>query len=109
MSRQANLDALRNDALVAWLQPGADDAGLQRFIAGLEPALRPEVEQAARAAREALMDFLSAPFSGDEDEWLFAAAVRDHLLARFHWLSEAGVNALVDHTDSASAWAIDRP
>ena len=109
MGKQADLDALRNDALVAWLQPGADDAGLRRFIAGLEPARRAEVEYAPRAAREALMDFLSAPFSGDEDEWLFTAAIRHHLVGRFQWLSEAGVNALLAHIDSASAWAIDRP
>ena len=104
MINQPDLDALRNDALVAWLQPGADDARLRRFIAEVEPELRAEVEKAARAARENLMEFLSVPFSGDQDEWLFAAAIRAHLVGRFPWLSEAGVSALIHHTDSASAW-----
>ena len=104
MSYQANLDALRNNALVAWLQPSADDARLRRFIAGLESELRDEVEPAVRAARKHMMEFLSAPFSGDEDESLFAAAIRAHLQGHLPWLSEAGVNALIQHTDDASAW-----
>jgi hypothetical protein len=104
MINQANLDALRNDALVAWLHPGADRARFLRFIAALEPELRADVEQGARAAREGLVEFLSKPFPGDQDESLFAAAIRAHLVIQFPWLSEAGLEALIHHTDSASAW-----
>lgn len=104
MSRQPDLAALLNEALMAWLQPRADEARLRRFIAGLEPGPRDEVEQGARAARKALTAFLSAPFAGDQDEWLFAAALRAHLGGRFPWLSEMGMNALIEHADDASAW-----
>jgi hypothetical protein len=104
MTDQANLEALSNDALVEWLHPRVDRARFQRFIAALEPELRTDVEQAARAAREGLMEFLSKPFPGDQDECLFAAAIRAHLVDQFPWLSEAGVRVLIHHTDSASAW-----
>ena len=99
MSDQATLDPLRNDAVVAWLQPAADDHRLERFLAGLEAQHRDEVEQSARSVRIALRELLSTRFPGDEDECLFATAVRSHLVTRFPWLSERALQALIDHAD----------
>ena len=89
----------RNNAILAWLQPAADDRRLRSYLAELEPDHRPEVERAARSVRDALKEFLAAGFPGDEDEALFVTAVRAHLLGRFPWLSEAAMEALIDHTD----------
>lgn len=99
MSDQPTLDPLRNDAILAWLQPAADDQRLHRYLAGLEPEHRAEVEHSARSVRNALREFLSAPFPGDEDECLFVTAVHAHLVGRFPWLSDRAVEALIDHAD----------
>lgn len=93
------LHHLRNDAILAWLQPAADAQRLQKYLAGLGPDQRVEVECSARSVRDALKDYLAAGFSGDEDESLFVTAVRAHLLGLFPWLSEAAMEALIDHTD----------
>jgi len=42
---------------------------------------------------------LAVGFPGDEDESLFITAVKVHLAGRFPWLSDAAVEALIDHTD----------
>lgn len=99
MRSRPTLASLRNEALLAWLQPAADDHRLHEYLAGLEPEHRAEVERSARSVRNALRDFLAAGFSGDQDESLFVTAVRVHLTGRFPWLSEAAVEALIDHTD----------
>lgn len=99
MRDRLSLDSLRNEALLAWLQPAADDRRLHEYVAGLEPEHRAEVECSARSVRNALKDFLAAGFPSDEDESLFVTAVRVHLVGRFPWLSEAAVEALIEHTD----------
>ncbi|MBA4803155.1 MAG: hypothetical protein H2038_00720 [Brevundimonas sp.] len=99
MSDQAALHALRNQALAAWLRPSADEARLQAFLAELEPGQREDVETSVRDARTTLRAFVSRPFRGDQDEHLFATAVRAHLSDRFPWLSGTGLRALLDHTD----------
>ncbi|MFN3352514.1 MAG: hypothetical protein ACK4Z5_02805 [Brevundimonas sp.] len=99
MHDPTSLDQLRNEAVLAWLQPAADDHRLRAFLAGLEAGERDEVAQSARTVRQVLKAFLSAGFPGDQDEALFVTAVRAHLVARFPWLSEDALQALIDHTD----------
>ena len=99
MRDRSTLDSLRNEALLAWLRPAADDHRLHDYLAGLEPEQRGEVERSARSVRNALRDLLAAGFSGDQDESLFVTAVRVHLIGLFPWLSETALEALTDHTD----------
>ena len=99
MRDRLTLDLLRNEALLAWLQPAADDRALHECLAGLEPEFRAEVEHSVQSVRNALGDLLAVGFPGDEDESRFITAVSVHLAGRFPWLSDAAVEALIDHTD----------
>lgn len=83
------LDRLRNAAVQGWIKVFPEEHRLTGFLDGIDPKRRREVRRSAHAIRKAAEAFPNlrvAHRCADADA--FAAAMRDHLKARFAWMSD---------------------
>lgn len=97
------LDRLRNAAVQDWIRVFPEERRLATFLDGIDPTRRRAVARAARAvvrATEAFPTLRAARNHADAEAW--QAALRDHLTARFPWMSEETFAALKLYSDWSS-------
>lgn len=93
------IDALRNQAVVAWIRTFPVDAKLQEFISELPPALQNNVRASATAIFSAASDYLEkAAGLGVVNLDEFYPALKMYLKARFPWMNDPAFAALRSYT-----------
>jgi hypothetical protein len=91
----AGMDAIRNDAVAAWITCLPSGKRLRKFLERLPEAVRDDVERSARGVHHAANAFLNETArAGDVDLTTLFPAFEAHLKSQFPWLSETAFRAL---------------
>lgn len=94
-----DVDALRNEAVAAWIQTYPVDDRLKAFLDGVPASMRDEIDRSAKAIYEAAGAFLeTAAQRGDIELDDFYPALHNHLQQRFPWMRDTAFGALRAYT-----------